>query len=68
MRERVLMAKFREQDGPCYCTCGQYLRDGEVISLYPIPEESDDEVSVREIVCMTCHFWFTHNVLEEMGR
>lgn len=74
MRNRVLMARFTSdctvEPGPHYCECGSLLREKETVALYPVPDEFLNQLGVesREVVCMTCHFWFTHNVLEELGR
>jgi hypothetical protein len=69
MRDRVVMARYDPSamlvsDDPG-CTCGCEFEFGEVIALYPVPEA--DNWRVREMVCMTCHFWFTHDVMELMG-
>lgn len=68
MRNRVLMAKF---DRECMiahedprCGCDQPFDEGETILLYPNPEFED--YSIREAVCLTCHFWFVHEVMEAL--
>lgn len=68
MRNRVLMARFDRKmmltsDKPS-CGCGQPFDEGETILLYPIPES--DDIRIRDMVCMTCHFWFVHEVMESM--
>jgi hypothetical protein len=67
------MAKYRQEQagpGPHFCDCGALLRENETVATYPIPDEvlNEQGIDLREVVCMTCHFWFTHNVLEEMGH
>lgn len=70
MENRVLMAKFDPKwviiPGTGHCACGSEFHDREVIALYPNPDYDED--GIRDIVCMTCHFWFVHDVLEELGR
>lgn len=67
MEDRVLMAKFNPKwvidpmEAPM-CACGQSLLKDEVVALYPI--YGMDE-GLRDIVCMTCHFWFVHDVMSE---
>lgn len=68
MHNRVLMAKFDPEwaiDENPGCECGHPFYERETVALYPIPEIG---WNAREAVCITCHFWFTHNVMEEIDR
>lgn len=67
MHDRVLMAKFNPEwsllPGSPMCSCGETLHKDEVVAMYPIPEE---DWHYREAVCLTCHFWLCHEVMEEL--
>lgn len=70
MENRVLMARFQERGSVQWpaaldCACGCEFTEGEVVLLYPNPEHED--VRLRDVVCLTCHFWFVHTVRMEMG-
>lgn len=67
MLNRALMAKFNPEwavdpSQPSTCACGEPVVEGETVLLYPIPELGE---GIRDVVCLTCHFWFTHDVLSE---
>lgn len=68
MHNRTLMAKFDRESMVAHedpeCGCGEPFKEGETIMLYPFPEYNDS--SIREAVCLTCHFWFVHDVLEAL--
>jgi hypothetical protein len=69
MENRVLMAKFTDAmkmrpHESAYCSCGTALQHGETVMLYPIPEF--DGGYLRDVVCLTCHFWFVHEVQSEL--
>lgn len=70
---KVLLGKYRQDTtgpGPHYCDCGSMLRENETVALYPQPDEvlNNLGVDLREVVCLTCHFWFCHQVMSELGR
>jgi hypothetical protein len=73
MRDRVYLAKYKENwvddpNTPGGCACNHVFEEDEVVALYPLQDESTDEIDARELICMTCHFWISHHSLEEMGR
>lgn len=67
---RVYMARFKPEmvigdDPDPQCNCGWVIPEGETVALYPVPEYDDE--NLRDIVCLTCHFWFVHDVQSELG-
>lgn len=71
MHNRVLMARFSPAaklipEADDICPCGNSLLDGETVFLYPNPDYED--IRLRDAVCMTCHFWFIHEVQTELER
>lgn len=66
---RIVMAKYRESQvgpGPHYCDCQEEFVENETVALYPQidPIMEAFGVEVREVVCMTCHFWNVHEFVE----
>lgn len=74
LNNRVLMAKFDpawaiSTNAP-YCDCGEPMYKGDLVAMYPIHGQ---DLQIREICCLTCHFWVVHedsiirDMLDEAG-